>query len=182
MAADYSLGEILSLRVLLKKNIWTNMHCVMGSRIHIMCADEALKNLQRSRTQLYKPCVCVCVSICRPVWCQRHWAVTETAHHEAVWAQQEVPPCLLPGQPQTSCGSDACSSSLPCMPPSQLVRNTVAQINEVSILLSPLALCDVTLEPDHNFEPALIVSQCGKFSLRRTRIAPNWSHTIRSNT
>lgn len=62
------------------------------------------------------------VSFRRPVWCQEHWAVTKTARLKPVWAQQEVPPDLLPGQPQTSCGPDACSSSQPCLRPSPSVR------------------------------------------------------------
>lgn len=79
-----------------------------------------MSTAQRKVTQVNKSPLCVhCAG---SAWCQEDWAVRKTARPKTVWAQQEAPPYLLPGQPQTSCGPDACSSSQPCLPPSPLVR------------------------------------------------------------
>lgn len=80
--------------------------------------------------------------------------MTKTAHHKTVWAQQEVPPYLLPVQPQTSCGSDACSSSRPCMLPLLLVRYMATQNTELNVHLNS-GLCNETPESDFMFETAV---------------------------
>lgn len=71
----------------------------------------SVKSCLKTATKWANP---LCVSICRPAWCQKHWTVRETARRTTVWTQQEVPTHPLPGQTWTSCGPDACSSSLPC--------------------------------------------------------------------